>query len=284
MPIQPMTDPYHILTPPAGVTISEEIITPDQAHAYLGRNLHNRNIREPHALAMARDMASGDWNENGETIKFSTDNVLLDGQHRLAAICVANIPIKLLVVRGLPMQAQETIDTGRRRSFGDVLKLRGEANVSNLASITRGVASWEKGERGYATNFTTAEMLAVLEKYPHLRESVGPARSVQKGTGLTASIGGTCWWLFGQIDSEDRDAFFDRLASDLNHSAGEPIAALRGLLLSNNPRIGSGSDGTKRYTLAVVIKAWNTFRDGGQIQFLTFRTGGARPEVFPEPR
>ena len=60
-------------------------ITPELAHEWLGFNTHNRNIRQRIVTAYAADMTGGDWQWNGESIKFAEDGTLLDGQHRLAA-------------------------------------------------------------------------------------------------------------------------------------------------------------------------------------------------------
>jgi len=40
----------------------------------------------------------------------------------------------------------------------------------------------------------------------------------------------------------------------------------------------------QRYIAALVIKAWNAYRDGAPVRQLKYRIGGANPEKFPEPR
>ena len=35
---------------------------------------------------------------------------------------------------------------------------------------------------------------------------------------------------------------------------------------------------------ALTIKAWNVWRDGGEVRSLRFAPGGSKPEKFPEPR
>lgn len=262
-------------------TVSTETITPDDARRYLGFNTHNRNLRARVVSGYARDMKSGNWRWNGETIKIAKDGTLLDGQHRLAAIVEAETAVDMLVIRGLPNLAQETMDAGAKRTLGDVLKLRGEANVVPLASTIRGVAGWLAGARGTSMQFTNAELLQTLEQHPDIRLAVSPASRAYAATALPMGIGGTAWWLFSQIDAADADHFFDRLASDEDHHAGEPVHALRKLLLGQRETRGERN---RKVLLAVTIKAWNKYRAGEPCTVLRFTPGGANPEQFPEPR
>lgn len=257
-------------------------VTPEQAHEWLGYNTHNRRLRQRVVSGFATDMRNGDWHWNGETIKFAVDGTLLDGQHRLAAVVESGAAVSLLVVRGLPNQAQETMDGGVKRRFSDVLQLRGESSYTTLAAITRRVTIWETGARAHANDTATnAQMLATLEKYPQLREHALAADHVAARCALPGSIVGWAMWLFHQLDAEDANHFFERLASDERHVSGEPIYELR--KAAENSKTVKGSRSLS-YLSAIIIKAWNVYRDGGQIGLLTYRPGGAKPERFPEPR
>jgi hypothetical protein len=37
------------------------------------------------------------------------------------------------------------------------------------------------------------------------------------------------------------------------------------------------------FLTAIMIKAWNAYRRGDSIGLLSFKSGGAKPERFPEP-
>lgn len=266
----------------SNLSIEQEFITPEMAHAYLGYNLHNRNLREARVLAIARDIKNGDWRETGETIKFATNGSLLDGQHRLAAITVADVGINVVVVRNVETSAQEMMDAGAKRTFGDLLKLRGETNTTNLAAVLRLITAWERGERGAVPTYTNAELLATLEKYPEVREMIPLATRVGSACRLAPSFIACMWWVFRQIDVEDADAFFEQLGSDIGHSSDNPVTLLRRQTLTGErPPVTYGN---RRYTMATVIKAWNAFRDGAPMHLLSFRPGGSRPEQFPVPR
>lgn len=270
------------LNPEPQVTV--ERITPGKAQTYLDQNTHNRPMRQRSVDAYARDITNGDWAWNGEGIKFDVDGVLLDGQHRLAAIAQAGKPVRMLVVRGLPRSTQETMDGGAKRRFSDVLALRGEDNYTTLSTVVRAVTTYEAGGIGANANgATNAEMFATLEKYPWLRDGLSDIARATSSARLPATVGGLCWWLFMQLDPEDAQFFFERLASDQGHAEGDPIYVLRRtLMLASDDGIKGNRN--KRLLTALVIKAWNKYRAGEQIGLLKFRAGGARPEAFPEPR
>ena len=260
-----------------------EYITPEMAREFLGYNTHNRNLRDNIVNAYARDMLAGDWLWNGESIKFAADGTLMDGQHRLAAIIKAEITVKVLVIRGLPARVQETIDGGAKRKFADVLKLRGEKHYVTLATAVRGICLWETGRRslnggGSATN---AQLLTTLEKHSWIREGMTAVNRASTTSGLPARVGGLAWWLFMSIDATDGEYFFERLSSDEDHHAGDPIHELRKTIDKSFSVRGERS---VVYLLAVTIKAWNKYRAGESVGLLTFRPGGKNPESFPEPK
>ena len=93
-----------------------ETIDSDLARTYLEENDLNRGMRDRVVNAYARDMERNEWLVTGETIKFAKTGILLDGQHRLAAIRDSGQPQRMLVVRGLEPATRSVIDTGAPRT------------------------------------------------------------------------------------------------------------------------------------------------------------------------
>ncbi len=82
-------------------------VTPAQAEAWLkDRNTHNRAMNHAHVERIARDIAAGRFLLTHQGIAFSTEDVLLDGQNRLAAIVKAGVPVRLRVWFDMPPQTQ----------------------------------------------------------------------------------------------------------------------------------------------------------------------------------
>ena len=158
-------------------------VTPELAHEWLGRNTHNRNLRSRTVSAYASDMANGVWRQTGDGIRFSRDGVLLDGQHRLAAVVESGATIRTVVVRGLDVAVQNDMDSGIIRKFADVLALQTETNTANLAAIVRAVTVWEAGFR-LQTNYqpTRSQLFATLSEYPWLRDVARDSSAASRGS------------------------------------------------------------------------------------------------------
>ncbi|MEV6504844.1 hypothetical protein AB0M61_01820 [Streptomyces sp. NPDC051642] len=273
-------------------------ITPELAKKWLAQNTHNRNLRERVVNGYAADMRDGNWVEDGQSIKFAKGDVvlldkppvvggaLLDGQHRLGAIVTADITVRMLVVSNLDDSTQEVMDTGAKRVLGDVLKLRGEPYSVALAATLMRVYQWEKGYRknlksaGHARP-THRQLLEVLDRHPELRRSVEIGDRVRKVGRLTSSTVGLCHWLFNSVDSDDCAYFFARLADGVKLDSDDPIYALRRVLENFAADRGRPDEAI---VTALVIKAWNAYREGRTVGVLAFRPGGARPEPYPEPK
>lgn len=273
-------------------------ISPDVAKKWLAQNTHNRNVRTRVVNGYAADMRAGNWVEDGQSIKFSagavvlldnpliTGGTLLDGQHRLSAVVAAGVTVRMLLVSNLADTTQDTMDTGAKRVLGDVLKLRGEAHSITLAAALLRVYQWKQG---YRKNLKSAgdarpthrQLLEVLDEHPDLRRSVEWADRVRKSARVTGSTVALTHWLFNQIDSGDCAFFFARFADGAGLMSDDPIYALRRALENFAMAKGRPDDA---YVTALVIKAWNAYREGRTVHLLAYRPGGARPEAYPEPK
>ena len=273
------------MTSPSGVTYSIELITPQTAALWLGRNTANRNMRRTTAESYARDMESGDWQENGDAICFAEDGTLLDGQHRLNAVVIAGIPVLMLVVRNLPSATQDTKDDGRKRTMADTFGFHGVANNATAAAVTRRVLLWQNGVRsnsggGYLP--TKAEQLEVWRTDPTLRSAVEATVSIGKKGLVPPSVIGLSWWLFSQLSVEDCSTFWHGMSTGANLPAGSPILALRERVSNlTDARVGRVPES---HLLAWVIKAWNLYRADKTVAS-NYRGFNLKPlERFPEPR
>lgn len=102
------------------------IITPELAREWLARNIANRPLARRCVAAFAQDMINHRWMLNGEPIIFSDKGELLDGQHRLEAIILANVPVRMLVVEGVAERAKLTIDSGISKTTADRFRMFGQ--------------------------------------------------------------------------------------------------------------------------------------------------------------
>ena len=98
-------------------------------------NKKNRPLNIKRAEKYANEIKKGNWIYNGETIKISPDGIILDGQHRLQAIIIANKSIDSEVITNIQGDVFSTIDNGRARTNGDLFSIKGVGNGSAIAAI-----------------------------------------------------------------------------------------------------------------------------------------------------
>lgn len=265
----------------AMTTFALEQITPQQAQDLLKGK--NRHIRPTVVARYVRDMKAGNWAQNGETIKIDTNGDLLDGQHRLLAIAESGTTQELLVVRGLPPSMQETVDSGERRTVGDVLELRGEKHAMILGGVLR--MSWQLA-RGFSLTANGPEgWPSRHELLTHFEADADELRRAAAwGSRLARSIlrfspsgGGTMFYLMAKKDEKQATAFLESVMLGTGLETHDPRLVLRDALIKDQYQPRRTSVETR---IAWAIKAWNAHREGKQIAQLSWSR--QRGEKFPE--
>jgi hypothetical protein len=105
--------------------LKELIINPEMAQEMLNNNTCNRPISKTTVSKYANMMKKGEWYLSHQAIAFTQEEnnklILVDGQHRLAAVIQSGIAVKFSVV----YDAIQTpyIDTVRNRTFIDNLNI-----------------------------------------------------------------------------------------------------------------------------------------------------------------
>jgi hypothetical protein len=139
----------------------------------LGKNTKNRKKNARFIEKFASDMANGDWQTTGDSIKFGTDGSLIDGQHRLSACIKSDVPFRSLVIYGLDPKLRDVVDTGKPRSGGDIVTMHGIPNATSTAGLLRLiVAEREQGRKRSENAFkkvaSHSEIIRTLNKHPNV--------------------------------------------------------------------------------------------------------------------
>lgn len=260
-----------------------EVIGPKEARYLLRLNTHNRPVRQTHLSTMIRDMNAGRWDMNGESIKISDTDVLLDGQHRLVAVVESKTTWPFVVVRGLPEKSQETVDIGAKRKLGDALHLGGEENANNLGASIR--VSWyleHYGRKTFGINPSQLELREWLEANPEIRESVKVGQRAGKGSiHYTPSAGAALHYRMSLFDADLADAFWNDLIEG-TAKKGDPVFVLREALIRD---LSQAHRMSVWHRIALTIKAWNATRDGKtSVHAIGWRSSGKAAEPFPVVR
>lgn len=255
------------------------MLGPKEARHLLRLNTSNRNIRKTAVDTMARDMRNGLWEMNGESIKVSDDDRIIDGQHRLLAVVQADMLVPMLVVRGLPFKAQETVDLGTKRSLGDQLHLAGAPSATLLAAMIR--FAWFMDNYGrpkaFGISASHSELRAYLEANPTLRDSMSMAERARHSTiNYVASVGGGLHFLMNRKTGE-ADEFWDHLIEG-DVAKDDPIFVLRETLLRD---LSMPHRMSTAHRAAITIKGWNAHRQGRKVTAISWRSSGPAAEAFP---
>ncbi len=247
------------LPKPSEITYEVVRISPTVAERWLGRNSQNRNIRHGWVSDLARMMVDGEWLLNGEAIKFAHDGVLLDGQHRLHAIVQSGKTVPMLVVRGLPANAQDTMDTGRARNAAHMLQIKGYPNATNLAATARIVLIYRDGVRESINSCKVSNRR--IEEFARGNTMLAYASSqsswISRSFRVRPALIGAAMYILMGIDADAAQEFFDRCADGVGLAAGSPILALRARVAANREeRVNNPAEGD----LSLIFRTWNAWR------------------------
>lgn len=262
-----------------------ETITPEVAARWLESNTRNRTIKKHRVQQLAGAIRRGEWEENGESIKWN-GAVLIDGQHRLAAIVASGMPITSLVVRDLPVTSQDTVDIGVRRSLADVLQLRGEPDARTLAAVLNNLFLWRTSaglqEASVNKYPTHRQALKLLADNPGVRDGLSWGRKAREAVKAPVGLSAFMHYIFSEISREDADDFFEKFITGVGISVDDPIYLLRRFYTGDRGVLKGRSP--YRVHAAYFVKAWNAYRDGEPIKRLRFKAGGKTPDRFPDPK
>lgn len=276
---------------------SSEIInvSPSMAARWLDDStFDNRRVEDRNVAKIASDIRKGNWIFDGNPIRFDKDNNVIDGQHRLKAIIRANKSVKSTIIRGLDIKAKDTIDTGKPRSVSDVLHFNGHVNNAMLASVCRlaigydecrgNMMEWAKAHS--RIRYSTQEILHKVQidkETVHAVSAILPLKFVRKFLG--GSTAAFCYYVLRRSLKENKhlvDAFFLAFEKGENLNTGDIILLLRNTLSIRDMRdyYTKGGNLMMAYRLALVIKAWNAWKNKTNLVQLKFDDD---KEKFPLP-
>ena len=130
--------------------ISEVVnITPEMAAEWLEHNMaNNRPLNTRTVNKYARIMRGGGWNLTHQGIAFDEKGTLVDGQHRLKAIVTANMPVRMMVTRGVEHKEGEafSVDVGMRRTTNNIMQMSGITDnvYRDMSSIVSAYFRWKR--------------------------------------------------------------------------------------------------------------------------------------------
>jgi len=236
------------------IAFAVENINPSRATQYLSHNIGNRHISRAHVAAIARDITQGRWMFNAQPICFAYDGRLLNGQHRLQAVILADREIEVQVVRGLNEAAYPTYDNHakRRADMGDRLDSFGDHALAHaMANLL-----WQherKTRSMRSAKATAAEIQQIIAQHPRLLLLRSFARKM--GHFGRASVIGYAAYVMERDDAVLASIFLSALETGSDQRPGHPVLALRGALQKLRTTKASQSE-----QLSLLLAGWERFK------------------------
>lgn len=252
-------------------------ITPKRAAEMLEHNGHNRPLTRTRVREFAEAMKRGDWQLTHQGIAFDTDGQLKDGQHRLAAIVEADLPVTMLVSTDLAPETFDVLDTGKRRTAADALTINGEKSTSMLAAMVRVIwlaehlpASPWTGTNATVTNH---QVVATLDQHPRLREFVSVGERVANETGMIKSAAGAASYLVSAANPDTGlEDWFDGVIEGSGLAKDDPRLVFRKLMFAMT-RQQAGQVQRRRDTrehVTLYLTAFNAWAGGHTLTRLRY--------------
>ena len=254
----------HIATPPKGSIVLE--FTPAVAQFALDQFNHkNRPINPTKVIRLTKDMTTDNWSLTGETIKFGTDGLLKDGQHRLEACVRANTPFLSHVIFGIDPETFQHIDIGKRRDGADTLAMMGVPNYSTASTVIKMIIAYESGlsrspTMGVSNDWIKRKYIDELD-HDLLQESIAVAKRVYKTTKWPSGLVGAFFYVAVQKGQRTEiSSFFDDMCKGIGTRVRSPIP----FLLENVNRMRIDRDfqlGAHQYSI-MLSRAYKNYKAG----------------------
>jgi len=248
-----------------------EEITPIIAKNLLAKNPNNRKLNENWALRLAVDIDEGKWALNGETIIIDTDGNVLDGQHRLRAVVIADKSIMVNVARNVLAETKTTIDIGKSRTLADILTLSGNKNHASFrGSVVKAIITEACGSMHSINRLT-------IPKQEKIHNILNENFSEQMLFGATRRRIGcvpyayvsafyTMLAITNEYSAQEFELFFDKWSFPDNAAQKTPEYALRHFFLKEGEVNRGGGSNTVARRRHAIWRAWQSSQEKAQVE------------------
>lgn len=256
----------------AEIRYEKVLVTPEMAREILKNNPSNRTMVNTKIKQYAFDMGRNAWRDDtAEPIKLTENGRLVDGQHRLSAVILADKSVPFVFAYNVSLEAMKIIDTGLKRTNADMFQIRGIDNAPLLSSVIRKYLVYT-GTKNYDPRSATVPYDIIEKEYDESPEKwqniVRAVKSFTKNFKyVEPSILGAWYALCSDISQEDANFFFDRLSSGVGLEEKNPILILRNLMIA-----GKYAELSVKIRYIYFIKTWNYFREKKMVSVLRYST------------
>lgn len=267
-------------------------INPDMASVMLERNntdeWKNRPASSAGVSRFARAMSQGRWHYTAETVVFSVNGRLLNGQHRLTACIQSGSEIDVLIAFGVEDDAFKYMDIGVTRTAGHIFAIEGVPNYNWAAAVTRLVYSYvtNKSWSGNAHNsaglaLDSDQLFSFYMQHEGIQDGYTIAHKMGKEGLLSPRWAGFLYYICAQKNTDAAKLFFEKVASDLGHNDPKAPEYLLRKRLIQSAKASADNKLHDVYLSAYAVQAWNAKRRGDKRSIFRWRGEQNPNEAFP---
>lgn len=262
------------------------IVTPAMASHWLEhRNKGNRHLSPLVANRYAEAMRSGRWRLTHQGIAFDAEGYILDGQHRLQAVVIADIPVEFWVMPNCDRDTFTVLDVGRRRQAGHLIdhphrvmiaaaaRYVGAIDGTLIGAISSGVL---------AARVDNDQVIAVVDAWPELKDLSGIASSCYKAGRISGSPHLAMLAQAARTRHAHRiTEWADGIINGVGLSGTDPRLHLRNRFMREQGARWSSSEAQRVLAYGLIVTAWNYWAVGRPMSVLKVkRTGEPVPPVI----
>jgi hypothetical protein len=272
------------------ITFEQTLVTPELANELLLQTPeHQRRLSAQTVRFYAQQMREGHWHATHQPIAIDTEGKVLDGQHRLAAVVLAKLPMEFVVAYGCDPSSFKIVDVGKRRTASQFIEGLHSTAIAQAARIL----AWERDEQelvrqgsgrlndAYVVRthvMSLAETLELVDQWPELEEFAIPADVVYRATRIDKATHLAILCQAARADHADRiGSWLEGLTSGSELTLGDPRLALRNRWAEAQTKPPYAGDQVGRYH--AVVRCWNAYARGDQLQRISRAKRGRKVTV-----
>jgi hypothetical protein len=253
-------------------------ITPDMAGEWLDqRNEGNRNFSARKVELYAREMLEGRWTLTHQGVAFDTFGKVIDGQHRLKAVVVSQLPQQMWVFPDMPRDTFDVVDTGYIRQAGQFLNTA-HSNICASALRYISAATDPSYPRCYRSQMSVAESLSLYRQWPEVERYSAAAQGVRAAVPIPASplLAVVAMGERGGVTWERMSGFLEPLRIGLGFDdERDPRLMLRNRFIRSAKEL----QGRRTHAYVLIAKAYNAWVTGNTLGKLLYSEGDNIPVI-----
>ncbi len=254
-------------------------VTPEWAMSILAKHdksltdgsFRQRPIADRTISRYAADMKLGNWALTGQGISFDVKGHLLDGQHRLRAVCRAGVVVRMLILWDLPTQlnskvsTMDTLDVGRTRNMAQQMRLHGMEYCTILASCSRllAIMAHKKREKGKLTTPQGLQISTLIQH--HAVELIRIIGKENQGGNIRGFIL-TPLVMLRSAEPDTADLFAAEYSEMANLGKNSPVLLFRKFL--NRPTHIKSSGDYQMHVMRALISALWSFTNEKKLEYI----------------